>query len=64
MKISIRNKSYWIAGILVSIMGLILAKLIAPSSAPELKNILTLIGIGSALGGLIIITFGTKKKIT
>lgn len=58
-----RSIKYWLAGVLVSLAGILLARVVAPnfSDKPTLLIGIYLLGITLGLAGLVIITFGMPK---
>jgi hypothetical protein len=57
-----RNKKYWIIGTLTSFLGIFLVRVLAPLSNTDAKQYFNIGGYLLALGGLVIITFGTRKR--
>jgi hypothetical protein len=56
-----KDKKFWIIGVSTSIIGIMIVKLIIPNFL-EYKSILSIIGYTLSLGGLVVITFGTRKR--
>lgn len=54
---------FWIGGALVSLAGIVLARVVAPAftGKPALLIAIYLLGITLGLAGLVIITFGMPK---
>jgi hypothetical protein len=58
------NAKFWIIGILLSSIGVILARLIAPrfGDQPLFQLILFFLGVVTAMGGLAVILIGLRKR--
>ena len=54
---------YWIIGILLAALGVITARVIAPTLEGKARSGLTAAGQIIAVSGLITITFGIRKRI-
>ncbi len=57
------NARYWIAGFSTSLAGVTLARVVAPSFASPFSPVLTVAGQLLALGGLLIICLGVRRRI-
>jgi hypothetical protein len=59
-----RTLKFWITGILVAAIGLVMARVIAPffASQPKFQLGVFLIGVVVAMAGLGIILLGIRKK--
>lgn len=58
---SVRN--YWIAGILLAIAGVLLARVVAPGLEGKTRSAVALAGQLIAVGGLVTISFGIRKRL-
>lgn len=59
-----RGAKFWLGGTLVSLVGVALARIVAPGFAgrPALLMASYLLGVSLGIAGLVIITFGAGKS--
>ncbi len=58
---SVRN--YWIAGIVLAVVGVLLARVVAPGLEGKARSGMALAGQLIAVAGLVTISFGIRKRI-
>lgn len=56
------KNSFWIIGTLLALTGVVIARIIAPDLAKEMRLTTNIIAYNISLIGLIIIIFGISKK--
>ena len=57
------NWRYWVIGILVSTIGVVLARLVAPSYTDKTRAALSGVGRLVAASGLILIAVGVSRRV-
>ncbi len=57
-------RRYWISGIIIALVGIALARVVASHLDPKAAAIAKVVGQLLALGGLLIIALGIKRRTT
>lgn len=63
MKNVVVNARYWVAGTLVALIGVALARVIGPRLEPSMQIVCTVAGQLLALAGLGIISVGVSRRV-
>lgn len=56
-------RKYWVAGVLLAVAGVLLARVIAPGLEEKPRSAATAAGQLIALAGLVTISFGIRKRL-
>jgi hypothetical protein len=54
---------YWVAGTILAFVGVGIARLLTSACSPEVQPYVRLLGVLLALGGLLVIMLGTRRKL-
>jgi hypothetical protein len=57
-------RRYWIAGIVIALVGVLLARVVAPHFEARPRTILNVAGRLLGMGGLVVIAFGVSRRIS
>lgn len=54
---------HWLAGLALAVLGVVIARLVAPGFAPRPRATLALVGEVVALAGLLVIALGIRRRL-
>lgn len=57
------KRRYWVAGTILAFVGVGTARVLSQACGPEVQPYVRLLGVLLALGGLLVIMLGTKRKL-
>ena len=57
------SRLYWLSGLALAAIGVLLARLVAPTLEGRAGSLVTLTGQLVALGGLVTICFGVRRRV-
>jgi hypothetical protein len=57
-------RRYWIAGFVIALIGVLLARVVAPHFEARPRTILNTAGRLLGMGGLVVIAFGVNRRIS
>ena len=64
MRETLRDKTYWIAGTFVGLLGVAIVRLLAPGLPETMSRLMAVIGYLLALSGIVTIAWGIRNRGT
>ena len=62
MRETLRDKTYWIAGTLVGLLGVAIVRLLSPGLPEAMSRFMAVIGYLLALSGIVTIAWGIRNR--